>query len=140
VEKWRSVGACTSDAPSSKKFSSIQRIEYGARICDTRIWPADVARVFVVANFDYTANALSSENLQTFQRKRPGPFLTRGFVTPGFAVLQMQEEGGKAVNPFPAIYYTAQRAPDLINGAQQDIHEFWMSLKDLLNEDMHSKV
>ena len=52
----------------------------------------------------------------------------------------MQEGGEKAVNPFPAIYYTAQRAPDLINGAQQDIHEFWMSLKDLLNEDKHSNV
>ncbi len=42
-----------------------------------------------------------------------------------FAWVQMQRqpEGGKPVNPFPAIYYTAQRAPDLINGAQQDIHE-----------------
>lgn len=44
------------------------------------------------------------------------------------------------VNPFIAVYYAAQRAADLINGAQQDIHEFWMTLKDLLNADATSKV
>ena len=44
------------------------------------------------------------------------------------------------MNPFIAVYYAAQRAADLINGAQQDIHEFWMTLKDLLNADATSKV
>ena len=44
------------------------------------------------------------------------------------------------MNPFIAVYYAAQRAADLINGAQQDIHEFWMTLKDLLNADASSKV
>lgn len=54
--------------------------------------------------------------------------------------LQMQKGNEPAVNPFPAVYYTAQRAPDLINGAQQDIHEFWMTLKDLLNGDAGAQV
>lgn len=44
------------------------------------------------------------------------------------------------MNPFIAVYYAAQRTSDLINGAQQDIHEFWMTLKDLLNADATSKV
>lgn len=54
-------------------------------------------------------------------------------------LVQMQKDDS-AVNPFLAVYYTAQRAPDLINGAQQDIHEFWLTLKDLLNGDADKQV
>ncbi len=52
----------------------------------------------------------------------------------------MQKAEDTPVNPFIAVYYAAQRTSDLINGAQQDIHEFWMTLKDLLNADATSKV
>ena len=52
----------------------------------------------------------------------------------------MQKSDEAPVNPFLAVYYAAQRAPDLINGTQQDIHEFWLTLKDLLNADADPKV
>lgn len=54
--------------------------------------------------------------------------------------LQKRDRQGGAINPFIAVYHAAQQAPDLINGAQQDIHEFWMTLKDLLNQDAGTRV
>ena len=55
-------------------------------------------------------------------------------------LMQMVRNGKDApVNPFPAVYSIAQHL-DIIDGQQQDIHECWMGLKDILDEARHDNV
>ena len=53
-------------------------------------------------------------------------------------MLQLQMVGGKApVNPLPAVYYLTQYGNGvmrLMNGMQQDVHELWMILHEILND------
>ena len=50
----------------------------------------------------------------------------------------MQMVGGKTpVNPLPTIYYLTQYGNgvmQLMNGMQQDVHELWMTLHEILND------
>lgn len=51
----------------------------------------------------------------------------------------MRKDPAAPFNPFPAMWAAARlpKLAELIDGNQQDIHEFWMSLTELLSEEKH---